>query len=46
MLKIFHLENSNEWNEIVKSFKDCDDYYLNGYAAPFAMHGYGELLLF
>ncbi len=46
MLKIFHLENSNEWDEIVKSFKDCDVYYLNGYAAPFAMHGDGEPLLF
>lgn len=36
----------NEWNDIVKSFKKYDVYYLNEYVEAFALHGDGEPLLF
>ena len=46
MLKVLTLKNSDEWDDIVKSFKDYDVYYLSGYTKAFKIHGDGEPLLF
>jgi len=46
MLKIIHANNSKQWDKIVKSFKEYDVYYLNGYAKSFQVHGDGTPLLF
>jgi len=46
MLKVFGLDKDKEWDEIVKSFKDYDVYYLSGYVKAFQIHGDGEPLLF
>lgn len=41
------IDISNEkWDEIVKSFKDYDVYYLSGYLKSLQIHGDGEPLLF
>lgn len=46
MLKVYTLNEANVWDEIVKSFKDSDVYYLSGYVKGFKIHGDGEPLLF
>lgn len=46
MLRVLTLENSAEWDEIVKSFKEYDVYYLSGYVKAFHIHGDGNPLLF
>ena len=46
MLQVFTIKNSNEWDGIVKTFKDYDVYYLSGYVKAFQIHGDGEPLLF
>ncbi len=45
-LKVYTLQESNEWDDIVKSFKDYDVYWLSGYVKAFKLHGDGEPLLF
>ena len=45
MLTVFDKTKRKEWNEIVKSFKDWDVYYLFEYANSFSIHGDGEPLL-
>lgn len=44
-LKVIDL-NSNSWDEIVKSFRDYDIYYLSGYLKSLKINGDGEPLLF
>lgn len=46
MLSVFTIEQSQKWDEIVKSFKEYDVYYLSGYVKSFQIHGDGEPLLF
>ena len=46
MLKVLTIEESTNWDEIVKTFKDYDVYYLSGYVKAFQIHGDGEPLLF
>lgn len=46
MLSVFTIEQSQKWDEIVKSFKEFDVYYLSGYVRAFQIHGDGEPLLF
>ena len=46
MLKIYNLEQEQEWDAIVKSFEQYDVYYLSGYVKAFHIHGDGEPLLF
>jgi hypothetical protein len=43
-LKVYEL-NDPKWDEIVKSFKDHDIYYLNGYLKSLEINGDGEPLL-
>ena len=46
MLKVYTLEQSEQWDAIVRSFKEFDVYWLNGYVKAFHIHGDGEPLLF
>ena len=46
MLKIYTTEQSEQWDTIVRSFKDYDVYWLSGYVKAFQIHGDGEPLLF
>jgi hypothetical protein len=45
MFSIIKIDNFNKWDEIVKSFKDYDVYYLSSYTKAFQIHGDGEPLL-
>ena len=45
-LQVIHLNQDQKWDEIVRSFKDADIYYLSGYVKSFQLHGDGEPLLF
>ncbi len=46
MLKVYTLEQSEQWNAIVQSFKEYDVYWLSGYVNAFQIHGDGDPLLF
>lgn len=46
MLRVIDIENSIEWDKIVKNFKTYDVYYLSGYVKPFMVHGDGRPQLF
>ena len=46
MLKVYTLNEAKAWDEMVKSFKDSDVYYLSGYVKGFKVHGDGEPMLF
>ena len=46
MLTVYTLDQSKEWDQIVKTFKDHDVYWLSGYVKGFRIHGEGEPLLF
>ena len=45
-LKIYSLENPEEWNRVVCSFLEHDVYWLSGYVKAFEIHGDGTPLLF
>lgn len=45
MLKIYTLENAQQWDRVVHSFAQHDVYYLSGYVKGFQLHGDGEPLL-
>lgn len=44
--KIYGLDNKEKWDEIVKSFKDYEPFYLSDYVLAFKNVGEGEPLLF
>lgn len=46
MLQVFTLEQSEQWDAIVRSFKEHDVYWFSGYVKAFQMHGDGDPLLF
>lgn len=46
MLSVYTLEQSEKWDEIVRSFADYDTYWLSGYVKAFEIHGDGTPLLF
>ncbi len=46
MLKVFNLDQHEQWDAIVRSFLNYDVYYLSGYAQACQLHGDGEPLLF
>lgn len=46
MLTVYTLEQSEQWNAVVRSFKEYDVYWLSGYVKAFKIHGDGEPLLF
>lgn len=45
-LKVYSIEQSAQWDTIVRSFKEYDVYWLSGYVKAFQIHGDGEPLLF
>lgn len=45
-LKVIGIDESKQWDEIVKSFKKHDIYWSSGYVKAFKIHGDGEPLLF
>ncbi len=45
MLRIVHINEKETWNEIVKSYRNWDIYYLCEYADSFRLHGDGNPLL-
>lgn len=46
MLTVYGLEQSEQWDAIVRSFREHDVYWLSGYVRAFQIHGDGEPLLF
>ena len=46
MLTVYTLEQSEKWDEIIRSFQNYDTYWLSGYVKAFKIHGDGEPLLF
>lgn len=45
MLSVYTLDNSEQWDIIVRSFAEHDTYWLSGYVKAFKLHGDGEPLL-
>ncbi|MEE3480738.1 MAG: GNAT family N-acetyltransferase [Lachnospiraceae bacterium] len=45
-IQIFTLQDSLQWDSVVKSFASYDVYWLSGYVRAFQIHGDGEPLLF
>ena len=45
MLTVYTLDQSEQWDGIVKSFCDYDVYWLSGYVKAFHIHGDGDPLL-
>ena len=46
MLTVYTLEQAEEWDRTVRSFREFDTYWLSGYVKAFQIHGDGEPLLF
>lgn len=46
MFEVYTLEQEEQWDYIVRSFKNYDVYWLSGYVKAFRIHGDGEPLLF
>lgn len=46
MLSVYSIEQSVQWDAVVKTFSDYDTYWLSGYVNAFKIHGDGEPLLF
>lgn len=45
MIKVTGAEQAEQWDAAIRSFRDHDVYWLNGYARGFQVHGDGEPLL-
>lgn len=45
MLSVYTLDQSEQWDAVVRSFKEYDVYWLSGYVKAFQIHGDGEPLL-
>ena len=45
-LTVYDLNQAEQWDAAVRSFKDYDVYWLSGYVKAFKIHGDGEPLLF
>lgn len=45
MITVYTLEQSEEWDQIVRSFNRYDVYYLSGYVKAFQLNGDGEPIL-
>lgn len=46
MLTVYGLEQAEQWDAIVRSFREYDVYWLSGYVKAFYIHGDGDPLLF
>ena len=45
-ISVYTLDQSEQWDAVVRSFKEYDVYWLSGYVKAFQIHGDGEPLLF
>ena len=45
MIKVFTLAQNEQWDNVVKSFRQHDVYWLSGYVTAFKLHGDGEPML-
>lgn len=45
-LTVYTLDQSEQWDNVVRSFREYDVYWLSGYVKAFKIHGDGEPLLF
>lgn len=45
-LTVYTLEQSEQWDAVVRSFREYDVYWLSGYVKAFQIHGDGDPLLF
>jgi hypothetical protein len=45
-LTVYTVEQAEQWDSVVRSFKAYDTYWLSGYVKAFQIHGDGEPLLF
>ena len=45
LFDVYNLEQSEQWDSVVRSFKEFDVYWLSGYVKAFMIHGDGEPLL-
>lgn len=45
MVRVLGLEDSKQWEDIVRSFKEHDVYYLPGYVKAFEQNGDGQAML-
>ncbi len=45
-IKVLTLDQSQEWDSVVKTFSNYDTYWLSGYVKAFKIHGDGEPILF
>ena len=45
-LTVYSIDQFEQWDAVVRSFKDYDSYWLSGYVKAFKIHGDGEPLLF
>lgn len=46
MIKVYTLDQPEQWDAVVQSFSEYDVYWLSGYVKAFKIHGDGEPLLF
>lgn len=46
MIRIYNIEEADEWDELVCTFANYDVYYLSGYVKAFQLHGDGAPQLF
>ena len=46
MLSVYTVEQAEQWDAVVRTFKEYDVYWLSGYVKAFRIHGDGEPLLF
>lgn len=46
MLTVYGLDQAEQWDAVVRSFKEYDVYWLSGYVKAFRIHGDGDPLLF
>ena len=46
MLLVYTVDQSEQWDSVVRTFENYDVYWLSGYVKAFRIHGDGEPLLF
>jgi len=46
VLTVYGLDQAEQWDAVVRSFKNFDVYWLSGYVKAFQIHGDGDPLLF
>ena len=45
MIRVYRLDQAEQWDAVVRSFPAYDAYWLSGYVKAFMIHGDGEPLL-